>query len=250
MPRFDSQSLNEGLEQFNLKANHYGFSAVGLDDLDASEYSLCTICVDDSTSVSGFLRAMEGVVKSAVEACQRSPRADNMMVRVCKFSTVVDEIHGFKKLSTINPSDYDGMLGTGGATALYDAASNAIEATGAYGKTLMEQEYNTNGLVIVITDGQNNSSKLKVNAVKNALQQILQEESLESINTILIGVNVDGKLDSWLSNFKDEGGITQYVGLGDASAKTLAKLGGFISKSMSSTSQALGSGGPSKSLTF
>ena len=45
-------------------------------------------------------------------------------------------------------------------------------------------------------------------------------------------------------------GFTQYVAIADANATTIAKLGDFVSRSISSQSQALGTGGPSQSLTF
>ena len=50
--------------------------------------------------------------------------------------------------------------------------------------------------------------------------------------------------------FKHEAGFQQFVSIKKATEKELAKLGGFISKSISSQSQALGSGGVSQSLTF
>ena len=68
---------------------------------------------------------------------------------------------------------------------------------------------------------------------------------------VLIGVNTDtGGLNQWLETFKNDAGFQQYVAIGDATEGALAKLGGFISQSISSQSQALNSGGPSKSLSF
>ena len=45
-------------------------------------------------------------------------------------------------------------------------------------------------------------------------------------------------------------GFTQYIELADAKANTLAKLADFVSRSISSQSQSLNTGGPSKSLSF
>jgi hypothetical protein len=53
-----------------------------------------------------------------------------------------------------------------------------------------------------------------------------------------------------LKLFKDGANISQYVETQDASAKTLAKLAQFVSKSVSAQSQALGSGGSSKLLSL
>lgn len=47
-----------------------------------------------------------------------------------------------------------------------------------------------------------------------------------------------------------DAGFTQYVEVDNATDAKLAKLADFVSRSVSSQSQALGSGGPSKALTF
>lgn len=53
-----------------------------------------------------------------------------------------------------------------------------------------------------------------------------------------------------LTELKDKAGFTQYVYAGNCSPQTLAKIGQFVSKSASSQSKALGTGGPSQALTF
>jgi len=249
MPTFDKQG--DDLENFGkMPLSHYGFSATKPEFLSASEYTLVTICQDDSSSVYGFRNAMEDTLKAIVEACQKSPRKDNLMIRFCTFNSGFTEVHGFKRLEQIKVDDYDGSLGSGGATALFDAACNSVEASNAYGKALGDNEFDANAIVFFITDGQDNRSKCTPHQVRDALQTATKQEYLESIVSILIGVNSNDQLDQYLQVFKDEAGITQYVGIGDASPQKLAKLAEFVSKSVSAQSQALGSGGASKSLTF
>jgi uncharacterized protein YegL len=249
MPKFNTGS-SSGLEQHVLKASTYGFSATRIEDLDASEYTLVTICQDDSSSVAGFKNEMEKTIKAIIEACKKSPRADNLMVRLCTFNTQFQEVHGFKRLQQIKPSDYDGILGGGGMTALYDAATNAVMASNAYGKKLSDNDFAVNAITFFVTDGEDNSSRVTPHQVRDALQAAMKEEALESIVSILVGVNSTNDLDQYLDMFKNEAGITQYVGIGDATAGKLAKLAEFVSKSISAQSQALGTGGPSQSLSF
>ena len=105
--------------------------------------------------------------------------------------------------------------------------------------------------VFVITDGMDNASNLPASEVKTALEDARTSEALESIMPVLIGVNTDASgLNSYLDSFQREAGFQQYIAIGQATEAELAKLGGFISSSISSQSQALGSGGPSQSLTF
>jgi hypothetical protein len=47
---------------------------------------------------------------------------------------------------------------------------------------------------------------------------------------------------------RSEVGITQFIDAGDATKGKLAKLAAFVSQSISSTSQALGTGGPSQAI--
>lgn len=233
------------------KTGHFGFSAVGLDDLGASEYTLVTIVADRSGSTQGFQQAMEKVLKELAKACVRSDRADNLMIRLVAFEDFAEEVHGFKLLSQINQADYDGVLHPGGMTALYDAAVDAIEATTNYAEVLAKQDYMTNGFVVVITDGMDNRSKMTPAKVKEALTKAVKSEFLESIMSILVAVNVgDSSVKTALQDFNTTVGFTQYVELNDADEKTFAKMANWLSQSVSSQSSALGTGGPSQSINF
>jgi uncharacterized protein YegL len=239
------------LEQKKLPTDNFGYSATRLRDLQATEYTLVTMVVDVTGSVSGFEKEMEGVIKAVVEACKYSPRADNLMLRLVTFNTTLSEEHGFKLLQECSPDQYDGVLKTGGCTALFDAATNGIEATNHYGKSLVKNDYAVNAIVIVLTDGEDNASALSQKDVKKALADAVKGENLESMVSILVGVRVtDSHVKDLLDQFHKDAGFTQYVVVADASAKKLARLAEFVSKSISSQSSALGSGGPSKSLTF
>ncbi|HVI40675.1 MAG TPA: hypothetical protein VM577_08445, partial [Anaerovoracaceae bacterium] len=112
-------------------------------------------------------------------------------------------------------------------------------------------DLSVNGIVIVVTDGMDNTSISTKNSVRDALKLAVTDETLESLVSILVGVNVQqSTVSSFLQSFKDEAGFTQYVELDKADSKTLAKLADWVSKSISAQSQALGTGGPSKSLSF
>jgi len=244
--------LNDGnLERQALPTGQYGYSATRLDDLGAAEYTLVTIVCDASPSVSPFVAEMEKALREIVQACKFSPRADNLMVRLVTFHGDMTETHGFKLLERCNLDDYRGTLRIGSATALYDAAENAISAVADYGKQLTDADFSVNGIVFVITDGEDNSSTLGIRHVREALTRAVQGEAMESLVSILIGVNVnDRRIGAYLQDFKTEAGFTQYVELEKADAKSLAKLADFVSRSISAQSQALGTGGTSQTLGF
>lgn len=235
----------------SIQSGSFSFSATRIQNLGATEYTLFGLALDKSGSLTGFDQDLEGCLKSVIESCQRSPRADNLMARVLTFNHAIEEVHGFKQLADCHPGNYTGVTKTGGGTALYDASVNLIESLAVYGKSLIAQDYAVNGVVVVVTDGIDEHSVMKSTQVKNAIARAMMSESLESLMSILIGVNVsNSSVSQYLDKYKQETGFQQYIEVKDATPKTLAKLAGFISKSVSSQSQSLGSKTPSQPLVF
>jgi hypothetical protein len=229
----------------------FHFSGTSLNKLGASEYTLFGLGADTSGSLEGFDQEITGCIKTTLEGCQKSPRVDNLLARVVTFATILQELHGFRPLADCHLAAYDGVIKTGGSTCLYDTSASLIDSVAAYGKQLMDQDYTANGIVCIITDGHDECSKLTAGAVKDALLRARQQECLESMIAILIGVNVKNpSIGKYLRNFKDEAGFSQYLEVQDASPKTFARIAGFISKSVSSQSQSLGSGAGSQPIIF
>lgn len=239
---------DEDMEMHPIQGAYFTFSAIRITRLGATDQTLAVIAVDTSGSTISFRRQMEAAMKSIIESCRRSPRADSMLVRAVKFDTAVEEIHGFKPLVEIAPTSYDHALGNdGGMTALYDAAYTAIESSRQFGATLVANEFATNAVVFVITDGCNNSGTMTASMVRQALGNAVASEDLESIRSVFIGIGPD---QATLKRVSDDCGFDQYVEVATADPNTLAKLAQFVSQSMTSQSQALGTGGPSKQITF
>ena len=231
----------------------FNFKAVKIEDLGASEYTIVTVVQDISGSVQGYASDMEATLQKILEACQKSPRSENLLIRLVAFNDDVQEIHGFRELKTINPAEYSNILKCYGCTALMDATLNSAEATEAYGQQLNDMDFRSNGIMFVITDGMDNVSVVARNpdVLKKALKKIKTGEvALESFNSILIGVGDDPNVIKEIKQLGDDSGFDQFVDMGEATPSKLAKLADFISKSISSTSQALGTGQPSQPLTF
>jgi len=248
MPIFDDDDASG----FKTTGSGFQFSGTNVNTLqNASEYTLVVIAADVSSSVTSFAQEIEGCLKSSLEACQKSPRVDNLLTRFLTFNHKVVEQHGFRPLSDCHLDKYTGSIHPSGSTSLYDASVNAVDSAATYGKALQDQEYTTNAVVVILTDGMDVGSTLKAHHVKEAVARARKGESLESIMTILVGINVtDSEVSRYLTAFKDEAGFDQYVEAKDATPKTFARIAGFISKSVSSVSQSVGSGGPSAPITF
>ncbi len=242
MKLFDDKDMTTG------SVKGFGFSAVRPETLGATEYTLVTLAVDKTGSVSSFAQELFAIKKAVVEACRKSPRAEYLLLRIVEFNTSIDEVHGFKPLADIDTANYAVPMCTGG-TALFDAAYSAVGASNAYAKTLTSQDYLVNALVVIATDGSDNASRMRPADVKAELAQALTGEHLESLRTILVGVNA-AQYRQQLDAFKNDAGIDQYVDVTDATAQRLAKLADFVSRSISAQSQSLGTGGPSQALVF
>lgn len=231
----------------------FKFSGVRPENLGATEYTLVTIAVDVTGSVDGFKDELLNAIKSIIEGCKKSPRAENLLIRIVKFNSLIGimEIHGFKLLSMIDiNNDYE-ELDPDGLTNLYDAVYETINAELTYAKTLIDQDFGVNGAIYIITDGADNKSNYATSKmIKSLLDKTKKEEdSIESLISILIGVNASSYA-RLLNKFKTEANLTQFVDIGDATPQRLAKLAAFVSKSVSSQSQSLGTGAPSQPISF
>lgn len=229
----------------------FAYSAVSLDQLDSTEYTLVQVVMDVSGSVSPYANDLLKLKATVIDACNRSPRADYMLIRMVEFNQNLTEVHPFLPLPTIDTTRYT-LPNTSGSTALYDATFSAIHAANDYAKKLADKRYLVNAITFVITDGDDNASSSTCNQIKQEIQQAISGEVLESNRTVLIGVNPrkDPRLTSYLERFAKDVGFDQFEDMNDASPASLAKLAQFVSRSISSQSQALGTGGPSQLLSF
>lgn len=250
MPKLNQTT---SMEVQKIGGSNFTFSGARIEELGATEYTLVTIAVDETGSVYGFETELRNMLITAVDACKKSPRSDNLLVRVITFTSSytngVNEIHGFKPLADIIVNDYP-SIHPGGATPLNDTAYSSIGATNKYAKDLRDNDFGVNAITFIITDGGENASVATMKMVKDEARTAVTSEALESFISILIGINTqDSYVSQLLSQFKDEAGMTSYIDAGDVTKGKLAKIAGFVSNSISSQSQALGTGGPSQRIS-
>ena len=232
--------------------SQFGFTAIKIEKLTGSKYCVAKLVIDNSGSVSGFKNELEEVGNIVIKATKKSPEAENVLLAGTTFQgSSVNEIHGFIPVPNLPDDQYTNKFNPGGATPLYDAAMDAIESVEMFAKQLVDQDFMVNGILFIVTDGEECSSRRVHSAsrLKETLDRIRKEESVESLVAILIGVN-DSNCRGALDAFKTDAGFDHYISIGDADPGKLAKLGQLISQSVSSQSQSIGSGGPSKAINF
>jgi uncharacterized protein YegL len=228
----------------------FQFSSTRIDHLGATEYTLVTVAVDVTGSTKDFADELRNTLIAAVESCKKSPRSNNLLLRVILFSSSllngIEELHGFKPLGEIDPQSYP-QFKPYGTTPLFDAAFSAIGATNTYAKKLMDQDFLANGIVFVITDGDDNNSSTTMNMVKDEMARGSRSEEIESLIGVIVGINAQNFAPE-LKKFQTIAGM-KYIDAGDATKGKLAKLAEFVSQSVSSQSQSLGTGGPSQNIS-
>ncbi len=235
--------LNRSLQSLQLKGSSYGFSAARIENLEASEYTLAVIAADTSASVSSFLQEIEACVEAVTRACSRSPRAENLLLRVISFDGELKEIHGFRPIAASLQEGYKGRLELGGMTALHDAIANSIDSVKEYGDRLARHGFGVNGIVFVMTDGMDNASKESIKDLTRRLMVLRREMELESLITILVGVNLkDDQVKVALERLSQALAM-QFIALESADERSLGALADFFSRSIALQSRALNSGG-------
>jgi hypothetical protein len=234
---------------------NFQFSGQRIETLGASEYTLASVVCDVSGSVDPFRDHLLNAIKMVVGACRKSPRADNLLLRFLIFNEQLVEVHGFKELNLIDENSYKDLKPSG-MTALYDATFNAIGASLEMSKQLIAQDFfNVNACVYIITDGLDNRSKVGPSDIFKKVESSKSTEDIESLISVLVSLKDpslrwNNEIIAALDKFKTQAGIDQFVDIGDATPQRLAKLANFVSQSISSQSQALGSGAPSQQLQF
>jgi hypothetical protein len=220
--------------------------------LTESEYTQVHFVIDKSSSVADFSDKIEALLRRCVKVLKKHPNANNMILRVTLFSDAVEEMHGWRLMTAIDEKDYAGAVRCGGWTALNAATHEGVTAVIEHGKMLVGSNVNTNALLIVFSDGANNRPGVTTTQIREKLARVKKNEAYSSFVTILVGINVDGDdydgspLRPKLEKFREDAGLTHFLDGGTASDENIAKLCGFVIQSVSSTSQALATGGPSQ----
>lgn len=107
---------------------------------------------------------------------------------LCTFSTDYTLLHDFKDLNEVSNLD-EYTYRTGGGTALLDALGTLIDETGKKLAAMQEEERPCKVIFLVITDGQENSSR-KYTKTK-IKEMISHQEEVYNWSFIFMGANMD-----------------------------------------------------------
>lgn len=243
MPKLTDQNLETVVLNNNFK---YSYTPVG--DLGSTEYTLINLLVDTSGSTRPFIDIINQCIDAVIKGC-KSPnhgRADNFLLRIVSFDDQVKEILGFTPVININEGSV--VLTAGGTTNLYEAAEMSVQALTDYANVqLGPNEFISNGVLYVITDGLDNHGRGTPQRIAHLIEKAVTSEHLDSLLSILVGVGIsDPMVKSELDKLKTEAKFDAFIDIGDANPTNLAKLAGIIVSQSLSQSQSLGTAQPSQ----
>lgn len=250
---------SQKLQSFMIPGAGYGYTGTAIQDLTSFENTVAATLFDESGSTRIFAKQMEEAVKQIIKFLRISPRADNLIYGHYHFDNGIKEILGWTPLAQVEEDQFDGCWAGGGCTNLYYSEDRVLTYMRDYAQQMAAKRYVSNGILCTMSDGGEYSPQysegagFKEDQVKKAFADCVVCEDLESLVSIFIGINPDQGVQDEMQRHAEEVGYTRYLPVEKADANSLAKIAEFISKSIVSQSQALGSKGPSQdigSLTF
>lgn len=148
--------------------------------------------VDESGSMYYNKQDVIGGFASFIEE-QKKVNTGNINISLYTFSNYVEKICSNASLDTVVMLD-ENTYKPIGSTALYDALGTAIDETGAELRDMKEEDRPSKVLVIVMTDGEENSSRnYSASKVKD---MIAEQEEKYSWKFIYMGADITNFADS------------------------------------------------------
>lgn len=109
--------------------------------------------IDSSGSMSGSEKDVIGGFEKTIKE-QKEVKDGECIVSLYEFASGVKQVYLGKKLDEVNGLDYN----VGGMTRLWDGLGTAIDDVGKWLADMPEEERPSKNLIVVITDGGENSS--------------------------------------------------------------------------------------------
>ncbi len=152
-----------------------GSNGVGLDEISGDDVTLVAVVLDESSSMSGFRQEVIKGFNSMLQALQQSHHADSILLSTWTFNTQPNLAFSYTpvtKLGGLTSNDYH----PSGSTALYDTLLKVMTGLVAYGQSLRDNGVRTRGVVIVFSDGEDNSSQATAQQIRQVSQALLAQE--------------------------------------------------------------------------
>lgn len=216
-----------------------GAAGKDLEDIEATDVTLVTVLLDSSSSIGS--RKLEQAVRDGYNllldtfACSKD--RDSILLALWTFDSRATVIHSYvpvPEAASLDQTNYR----AGGTTSLYDTWCDALAANIAYAQRLRDAGTPCRSVVIVITDGEDVSSKRLATHCAQISRDLLRSEQFL---LAFVGVGDDVDFHSVAKNMGiPEGNILAHI---SANASDLRKAFQMVSQSAIRVSQSVVSPG-------
>ena len=229
------QAITASLDDIALN----GCEGIGVDDIDSEEVTLVAVVIDASGSMYEY---QQDVIKSYreqfLETLQKAKNADSILVSTWVFSGMggVRLIHGYTPVpqcKALTESDYD----PNGSTPLYDATMKSLTGLVTYGQNLRDNGTRTKSIVVVLSDGFENSSHTSASKVRRLSQDVLKAQEFV-LSYVFFGDQNEGDAAAKDLGFPPHHRLTE-----DLDGSGIRRVFGQVSASVITTSQSMVSAG-------
>ena len=181
-------------------------------------YTAMLLVIDRSGSMAGIRDDMVGGLTMML--AEQAVEPGRLTVDVVTFDTEIETQH-----SLAAPTDVTITLEPRGATALFDAVGQSVTGFGRVLGALPEDARPETVQVVVVTDGEENSSReFSLDAVR-AL--VTQQKEQYSWDFVFLGANQDAVLSGERLGFDADSSMT-YVASADAVSSMSASMGRYV----------------------
>ena len=133
--------------------------------------------IDKSGSMSGSEADVIGGFKKTIEE-QKSVKDGECIVSLYEFASDVKQVYLGKDLDSVKDIDYN----VGGMTRLYDGIGIAVDEIGRWLADKPEEERPSKNLIVIITDGgENSSTEYRLKDIKDRIKEQTQKYSWDFI---------------------------------------------------------------------
>jgi uncharacterized protein YegL len=154
-----------------------GLGCVGaqVDDLNTDDVTLLSVLLDMSGSMEGVRSEVIDAFNQMTRALHDSKARDSILMSCWTFDDAPHLLYSHTPIDSA-PDLTRKTYTPSGSTALYDATLDAFTGLVGYGQDLRNAGIRTRCIVVVLTDGEDNSSGRTAANVRTVAQDLLKQE--------------------------------------------------------------------------